>query len=94
MHLIPSWILIIIMILSWRKYPLVGAIAFTAFGLWYATINIANFFLALRAGEVAPYHYLTWPMIITVPSLGIGLMFFLCRRVKKNPAYNIFYKNK
>jgi len=79
-HLIPSRILLIVLLLSWKKYPLVGAIAFTIFGLRYTITNVVNFFMATEAGSIPAYFYLVWLLIIAIPAFMVGIYFFVDRR--------------
>ena len=81
MHLIPTWILFIVLILSRRKYPLMGAIAFGGFGLLYTLQCIVQFIGSTGTpGEPVPYYLLTRPLIIALPALVVGICFFLDRR--------------
>ncbi|MFA7717115.1 MAG: hypothetical protein WC875_00145 [Candidatus Absconditabacterales bacterium] len=85
MHLIPTWILLITLILSRKKYPLVGAIAFTAFGLRYAIINIIEMIQRIGGftGGTPPYYLILTPLIIALPALAVGLSFFYNRRYNR-----------
>ena len=70
----------IVLLLSWKKYPLVGAIAFTIFGLRYTITNVVNFFMATEAGSIPAYFYLVWLLIIAIPAFMVGIYFFVDRR--------------
>jgi len=80
MHLIPTWILIIVLVLSRKKYPLVWAIAFVWFGLRYTITNVINFFRAPIYESMPPYYYLVRPLMLALPALAVGICFFLNRR--------------
>ena len=72
MHLIPTWILLIVLVLSRKRYPIVGAIVFTLFGVRYTITNIITFIMSTGTGEAIPYYLLTRPLIITLPALAVG----------------------
>jgi hypothetical protein len=63
MHNIPSLILTITLIIAWR-YPLIGAIIYTAAGIFYM-IMISN------KGQ-----FIAWSLIIAAPAILIGILFF------------------
>lgn len=75
MHLIPSMILIITLIISW-KYEWVGGTVFICAGLLYI-------FLSFRA-EIPWYLALSWSSIIAIPAITIGILFFANWRLKDN----------
>ena len=83
MHLIPTWILIIVLILSRRKYPLIGAIGFWGLSLLYTITNIIGFFKSTGGVEVPAYYLLTRPLIIAIPAFVVGYMFFRYRKLQK-----------
>lgn len=87
MHLIPTWILIIVLVLSRKRYPLIGAVAFIWFGVRYTTINVISFFRATQFESMPAYYYLIWPLIIALPALLVGLCFLQNRwSTRKNKA--------
>ncbi|MBS3079046.1 hypothetical protein J4218_02915 [Candidatus Pacearchaeota archaeon] len=69
MHLIPSFLLIIVLLIAWR-YNLVGGIIFIGLGVLY--------FIS-TAIRLWPQWYiaLSWSMIIALPAIIIGVMFIL-----------------
>ena len=82
-HLIPTRFMIIALILSRKKYPLVAAIIFWCFGLRYATLNVINFFRATEASSMPACYYFVWIAIIALPALVVGFCFFRDRRIQK-----------
>lgn len=68
MHNIPTLILLIFVIISW-KYELVGAIAFIVAGFVYiALLLIKNNF---------EWYMLSWSLIISGPAFLIGILFLI-----------------
>jgi hypothetical protein len=76
MHLLPSIILTIIIIISW-KYEIVGGIAFIAAGIFYiVSLFIKNFEL----------YKIAWIFLIALPTFIIGILFLKNWKLKKqNP---------
>ena len=74
LHLIPNFILIIILIIAW-KHELVGAIAFALAGLAYIVtlITRSNFQL----------YMLSWSFIIAGPAFAIAVLYYLNYKNKK-----------
>ncbi len=66
-HNIPTFVLIAVLIVSWR-YEIVGGIAFILAGLFYIAM--------LLAGSFEPY-MLTWILAISGPASLIGILFLL-----------------
>ena len=83
MHLIPTRFMIIALILSRKKYPLVGAIVFTIFGLRYAILNLIGFFTATEASSMPSYHYFVWIAAIALPTLLVWFCFFRDWRIQR-----------
>lgn len=73
MHNIPSLILLIVLIISW-KYEIVGGIAFIVGGLLYITILRKNPF---------EWYMLSWSMIIAGPAFLVGILFIVGWMKKK-----------
>jgi hypothetical protein len=71
MHNIPSVILIIILIISWKK-EIVGAFAFLSGGLAYIGIIINN---TINSGF--ELYYLIWVFQISGPAFLIGILFWI-----------------
>ncbi len=69
MHLIPSYVLILILVFAWRR-PWVGTIAYTA--------------LAIAYGVIARRH-LSWILVIAVPLLVMAVLFWLSWRASRTP---------
>lgn len=66
MHNIPAFILIIILIFSWKK-PIIGTFMFTLAGIFYAV------FVFIKSGFEGIGSVLT----LSLPSMIIGLLFLL-----------------
>ena len=78
MHLIPSFILTLFLIIAW-KWELIGGIIFTAIGLGFSPyIFIHNYNMnhsvALSTAIV---------MAITMPFVVVGILFLISHRMKK-----------
>ena len=85
MHLIPTWILLIVLIFSRRKYPLIGAVTFGGLGLIYMIWCLMQFFISTGTlGVPVPYYLLTRPIIIALPAIAIGLSFFANRWLNRS----------
>jgi hypothetical protein len=82
MHNIPSIILTVVLILSRKKYPLVGAIGFGASGIFYTFMCIMNFIRSFGV-EPTPYYLLIRPLQIALPALVVGRMFFRYWQLKR-----------
>jgi hypothetical protein len=74
MHNIPVFVLIMILIVSWR-YELVGGIAFTLAGLIYI--------MSLFTSSQFEWYMLSWSIIIAGPAFAIGALFFMNWHMKK-----------
>jgi len=68
MHLIPSFIMIITLWISW-KHEWLGGIVFILLGLLYI-------FMTLRSG-IEWYIALSWSMTIAGPALFVGILFLI-----------------
>ncbi|MFZ5927090.1 MAG: DUF7670 domain-containing protein [Acidobacteriota bacterium] len=74
MHLIPTYVLILILVIAWRR-PWVGAAAYTALALAYAIFAI-----------FARRHATTWILgIVALPLLVIACLFWLSWRTMRAP---------
>ena len=73
MHLIPSFALIIILIISW-KYEIVGTIAFILAGIFYIIMVFMNSF---------EWYMLSWILTIAVPLILTGILFWVNWRLKR-----------
>ena len=80
-HNIPSIILTVILVISW-KYEIVGAIAFILAGLAYIIMTAINASLYLA---------LSWGLIIAGPAFLIGVLFYL-NWIKKKIKLSLSYK--
>ncbi|HNV97222.1 MAG TPA: hypothetical protein PKL13_02795 [bacterium] len=76
-HNLPGLILLIILIISWKK-EIIGAIVFTFAGIAYITMIIISIF---RGGE---FYQLFWTLPISGPVFLIGVLFLICWRKRKN----------
>lgn len=68
MHNIPSLVLLIVLIISW-KHELVGAVAFIFAGLLY----IASLFI----GKHFEGFMISWILIISGPAFLVGILFYM-----------------
>ncbi|MBS3073206.1 hypothetical protein J4465_00190 [Candidatus Pacearchaeota archaeon] len=73
MHLIPSFALIIILIISW-KYEIVGTIAFILAGIFYIIMVFMNSF---------EWYMLSWILTIAVPLILTGILFWVNWHLKR-----------
>ncbi|HOK09992.1 MAG TPA: hypothetical protein PLT82_10680 [Candidatus Hydrogenedens sp.] len=83
MHNIPSIILSIILVISW-KYEIVGGIAYILAGLLYIA-------LLVKASITSGFqiYYLIWIVMISGPAFVVGFFFILCRFSKKGQLKSI-----
>ena len=70
-HLIPTAIIIFILILSWRKYPLVGALSYIILGLVYVIMAWGKFHWSVYA-------------VISGPLFIVGILYFFNWRFRKD----------
>lgn len=76
MHNIPSLILAVVLIISW-KYEIVGGIVFILAGLLYIVTLLMNPF---------EWYMLSYALIISTPALVIGILFALGWYKRKHHA--------
>ncbi|MCA1902004.1 MAG: hypothetical protein LDL53_07270 [Candidatus Hydrogenedens sp.] len=83
MHNIPSIILSIILVISW-KYEIVGGIAYILAGLLYIA-------LLVKASITSGFqiYYLIWIVMISGPAFVVGFFFILCWFSKKGQLKSI-----
>jgi hypothetical protein len=74
MHNIPSLILLIVLIISW-KYELVGAVVFILAGLFYIAMLAMN--------PQFEWYMLSWSIMISGPAFLVGILFYIGWRQKK-----------
>jgi hypothetical protein len=79
MHNIPVFILLAVLLISW-KYEIVGGIAFILAGLLYIVVLMMNPF---------EWYMLSWSLIIAGPAFLIGILFligwFKKKEIKNSP---------
>jgi hypothetical protein len=78
MHNIPSLILLIVLIISW-KHEIVGAIAFILGGILYLAWVLTN--VILTGFE---WYYLAWALQISGIAFLIGILFLIGWKKKRN----------
>lgn len=78
MHNIPSIILIVLLIISWRR-EIIGALTYFAAGTIYIGFVLYN---VMKSG-LPWYTGLTWSLIIALPAFIIGLLFLANWRHRK-----------
>ncbi|MDD4012081.1 MAG: hypothetical protein PHI83_08035 [Sphaerochaetaceae bacterium] len=78
MHNIPSIILLVLLIIAWKR-EYAGAICFFCAGVVYIIINTVGVIISH-----SPWHLLiTRSLIVTVPSFAIGALFLLSWKAKE-----------
>lgn len=75
MHNIPTMILAIILIISWKR-EIVGGIVFTLAGIFYVIMTIIN-------ANIPWYIAISWSLTIAGPAFLIGILFIIGWRNKK-----------
>ena len=73
-HNIPSLILLIVLLISW-KYEIVGGIAFILAGILYIVMLMINHF---------EWYMISWVLTIAGPAFFIGILFFINWFKKEN----------
>jgi len=66
MHNIPVFVLLTVLIISW-KYEIVGGVLFIAAGLFYILLLLKNF----------QHHMIYWILFISGPAFLIGILFLI-----------------
>ena len=74
MHLIPSFVLIILLVVAW-KYEWVGGIAFISAGILYIILLLIN--------PQLEWYMLSWSLIIAGPAFIVGILWILNWKNKK-----------
>ncbi|MFA6305560.1 MAG: hypothetical protein WC651_02410 [Candidatus Gracilibacteria bacterium] len=77
MHNIPSLVLLIVLLISW-KYEIVGGIAFILAGLAYI--------LTLAMNPQFEWYMISWSATIAGPAFLVGIMFLIGWYKKKRPS--------
>jgi len=72
MHLMPIWIMIIALVISW-KHEIVGGIVFPLLGLLYIGMTSAS---AIR-GDLPWYLALAWSVQIAGPAIIVGVLWLV-----------------
>jgi len=86
MHNIPVFVLLIVLLISW-KYEIVGGIAFTLAGVLYVAMMLIN---ALNSSF--EWYLLSYFLIIAGPAFLIGVLFIIGWLRKKNNSKDILIK--
>jgi hypothetical protein len=84
MHNIPSMLLLIVLIISW-KHELVGAIVFILAGILY----IARLLMTILMNPPPQWYMLSWSLTIAGPAFLVGILFLIGWRQKKKLGQNI-----
>lgn len=72
MHNIPTLILIVLLVISWRR-EIVGAVSFIGAGLVYIGLVVSS-----AVGSGLPWYLaITWSFTIAGPALVIGILFLI-----------------
>lgn len=77
-HNVPSFILLIILIISW-KHEIVGGVAFILAGLFY----IIRLLITIIMHQPHEWHQLLWTLPIAAPALLVGVLFLVGWKRKK-----------
>ena len=80
MHNIPSIILLIVLIISW-KHEIVGAIAFVLGGIFYIVTLFIN--------PQFEWYMLSWSIMIAGPAFLVGILFWMNWKQKRKSGKNI-----
>jgi hypothetical protein len=78
MHNIPSLVLLVILLISWR-YEIVGGIAFILAGLLFIVLSV---FRVVMSSPVE-WYMLVWTLQIAGPAFLIGILFLIGWRRRK-----------
>jgi len=81
MHNIPSFILLFVLIISWKQ-EIVGCVSFILAGLLYVSLILRNSLL-----EGFQWYYITWIMIISGPAFLVGILFLLSWLYRKKNTH-------
>lgn len=79
MHNIPSLLLLVVLIISW-KYEIVGGIVFILAGLLYCVISVVR----VVVSSPSELFMLAWALQIAGPAFLIGILFIVGWKRKKN----------
>jgi hypothetical protein len=77
MHNIPSFILIIFLVIAWKREWL-GAVGFFLFAVWYVWFIFRNI-----SGNGFEWYYLSWALTIAAPAFLVGILWWLNWKRKK-----------
>lgn len=83
MHLIPSFVLILILVLSW-KWELVGGIVFTILGLVFSPLIFMHNYRMNGSVQMS----LVTVALITLPFIIVGVLFIMDYRLRKMESGN------
>lgn len=78
MHNIPTFILLILLIIAWKREWL-GAITFVSFGLFY----IVRLLVTILMNPPYRWYMLFWSLTITGPAFLVGVLFWMNWKQKR-----------
>lgn len=78
MHNIPVFILLVILLVSW-KHEIVGGVVFILAGLFYIALILTSI---LRTGS--GWSQLFWTLPVSAPAFLVGILFLICWFKKRN----------
>lgn len=78
MHLIPSFVLLILLIIAW-KWEFIGGIIFTLIGLVFSPLIFMHNYNMIQS----VWHGLETVLIITMPFVIVGILFIVSYNKKK-----------
>ncbi len=81
MHNIPAFILLIVLIISWKR-EIVGGVAFILAGLSY----IGWLFISILGNTPHQWYMLSWALTVAGPAFLIGILFVICWLRRKEAA--------
>ncbi len=79
MHSVPSLLLLVVLIISW-KYEIVGGIVFILAGLLYSVITIGRVVIS----SPSEWYMIAWALQIAGPAFFIGILFLIGWFRKRN----------
>ena len=89
MHLIPSFVLIVFLIIAWKR-EFIGGILFMLIGLGFSPI----IFIHNYNMNQSVWMSLIIILMITIPFIIVGILFIVSHKIKKKKMKNLFSSTK
>jgi len=86
MHNIPVFVLLIVLLISWKR-EIVGGITFTLAGILYVAMVLMNMFR-----DSFEWYMVIWVLTIAGPAFLIGILFFVNWFKKRNNYKDVLVK--